>query len=157
MLFETMRIVFFLPSKVPYSVMYCQGPWFRFIIDFMLLSPLITILAVSFIFYSFINKGVWRDYKLAYFLLMFLVVFCMSNMFSFQKNVRYVISLDFPLRLFALYMLKELLKNAKSASKLVFLAVLCLFIIDYAYFVYAQPYIGDTISKFLLESRKIIP
>lgn len=81
----------------PYVRDYCQGPWFRYILDALLLSPLVTLIAVGFTGHILLNKG---DFKLPYMWLFFYVLvylFCTS----LQMNIRYVIALEAVYAMFA--------------------------------------------------------
>jgi 4-amino-4-deoxy-L-arabinose transferase-like glycosyltransferase len=78
-----------------YVMNYQSGPWFRYLVDFMLISPWVTILGVYYAVNTLIKKK--RPGELALALFMTATVFIFS---FFSKNIRYVSILDYPLRLF---------------------------------------------------------
>ncbi|MBU1868595.1 glycosyltransferase family 39 protein, partial [Patescibacteria group bacterium] len=49
--FSVAKSVVTSPGVNAYAVYFCSGPWFRYLIDFIVLSPWVFILAVGFIFY----------------------------------------------------------------------------------------------------------
>ncbi len=57
----------------PYAVLFCTGPWYRFIIDYLLLAPITTLLFIGY----FVNVLVLRkwEWRIVYFLLYFIVIF----------------------------------------------------------------------------------
>jgi len=148
-----------LPTINEYSVLFCRGPWFRYIIDYLLISPLVTILALSFIIYSLTNREIFKDYKISYFLMLFLVLYILLSSFDYNKNIRYAISLDMIMRFFVIFMLKEIFKKLKFATDYIFITVLFLCFIDYLNFIdlFCQKNIYDPISFVLLKVRQFIP
>ncbi|OGX14914.1 MAG: hypothetical protein A2166_03465 [Omnitrophica WOR_2 bacterium RBG_13_41_10] len=148
-----------LPTINEYSVLFCRGPWFRYMIDYILISPLVTILALSFIIYVLANRSFLKDYKISYFLILFFVLYILLSIFDYNKNVRYAINLDMIMRLFAVFMLKEIFKKSKFMSDFVFMAILFLCLTDYLNFTYlfCQKNIYDPVSFVLLKVRQFIP
>ena len=74
----------------------------------MLLSPWTVILSIGFIFYYLGSRE--HNETNFYFLSVLIFSFFIFNIFS--KNVRYVIMLDIPMRLFSVLMLRNLIENA---------------------------------------------
>jgi len=148
-----------LPTINQYSILFCRGPWFRYIIDYLLISPLITILALSFIIYAFTNREIFKDYKISYFLILFITLFLLLSSFDYNKNIRYTMSLDMIMRLFAVFMVREIFKKSKFATDFVFITILFLCLIDYLSFIdlFCQKNIYDPISIWLLKARQFIP
>ncbi|MFA5725169.1 MAG: glycosyltransferase family 39 protein, partial [Candidatus Omnitrophota bacterium] len=56
-----------------YASLFCSGPWYRYLIDYMLLSPWVVILTIGFIFNFFLKKE--EDGLSLYFIFVFLVSF----------------------------------------------------------------------------------
>ncbi len=87
------------PRANPFAIGFQSGPFFiSYVVDFFLLSPLTLLGCVGFFLLSLREKG-FRQEPHAY-LMTFLVVTCTAFSF-FSKNVRYVIPLDFPIRVLA--------------------------------------------------------
>lgn len=107
-LFDVLRIVGIAASSAKinlFALKYGGGPWFRYIIDFMLLSPWIVIFSVGYIFYMMLNFSKASEGEV-YFLVILLAMFSVFNLFA--KNVRYVMIFDLPMRLFFILMLYKL-------------------------------------------------
>jgi 4-amino-4-deoxy-L-arabinose transferase-like glycosyltransferase len=153
----TLKILCGPPQPASYATLFCSGPWYRYLIDYMLLSPWVVILAVGFIFSFFLQR---EEERLSlYFIFIFLLTFILFDIF--MKNVRYVIILDTPLRLFSLLMLNRIAERAypRQAMKLTFALVMALALFDYFnfYHLFIQEGIYDPASFFLLKAQKIIP
>ena len=67
--FKVMISVVTSPPVNAYAVFYCAGPWFRYLIDFIVLSPWVFLLGIGFIFFYLI-KNEKKD-ELTYLLLFF--------------------------------------------------------------------------------------
>lgn len=154
---DTVEIILSSPKTNQYAILYSSGPWFRYLIDFMLLSPWVCILSTGFVFYCFTLKRV--DSRISYFLIIFVLGFFVFNMFT--KNIRYIIMLDMPMRLFAILMIKNIVETKMKNYSTVIIAVIVITISmsDYVNFndLFVQKGISDPISYHLLRARKIIP
>ncbi|MCM8778966.1 MAG: glycosyltransferase family 39 protein [Candidatus Omnitrophica bacterium] len=154
---ETIKISLYSPKTNPYALSFQSGPWYRYIIDFLLLSPGVVILTIGFIF-SF-SPAKADDELLLYLLLMIVTIFFLFNIFS--KSVRFIIILDMPMRLFSVLMLKNLserifLRHGRAFwISLVIIISLLDFINFYHLFVYWGIY--DPVSYFLLKAKHMIP
>lgn len=158
-LISMIKITRALPAINEYSVVFCRGPWFRYIIDYFLISPLTTILALAFIVYALINREIFRDYKISYFIILFLVLYLLLSSFDYNKNIRYAMSLDMIIRLFTVFILKEIFKKSKFMADFVFFIVLFLCLNDYLNFMelFCHKNIYDPVSFTLLKARSFIP
>jgi len=154
---ETLKILCGPPQPASYATLFCSGPWYRYLIDYMLLSPWVVILAVGFIFSFFLQRE--EEGLSLYFIFVFLLTFILFNIF--MKNVRYVIILDTPLRLFSLLMLNRIVGRIypRQAMKLTFALVMALALFDYFNFyqLFIQEGIYDPASFFLLKAKHFIP
>jgi 4-amino-4-deoxy-L-arabinose transferase-like glycosyltransferase len=159
-LLETTRIVLSSPATNAYAVGFGSGPWFRYLLDFVLLSPCTTLLALGYagVLALRLRRG---EYERALVFLA-LIVACLVVVYSFfTKNARYAVLFELPLRTLAVCMLGELLKSA-SARKTAILcavavAVLCWF--DWrSYEVYWVRYPGyDPVTTLLAGLRDLLP
>lgn len=141
-----------------YAIIFGRGPWFRYIIDYMLLSPWVLILPIGYIFYLALNidKIEMRE---GYFLVILLTVFLMFNFLT--KNVRYVMILDLPLRLFSALMVKKITDkfSAGHSAAIAFCFIALIAVSDYANFssLFLRQEIYDPITFLLLKARQLIP
>ncbi|MCX5711373.1 MAG: glycosyltransferase family 39 protein [Candidatus Omnitrophica bacterium] len=151
------QIIICSPSNNAYALLFGRGPWFRYLIDFFALSPLVMILSLGFITYYFTLKK--REGTVSYFIFVFLAAFCLFNLFT--KNVRYVILLDMPLRLFTLLMIKELCQRyfPKAVMPAMTVCVLLLVSADYLNFhsIFVREAVYDPVSFSLFKANHMIP
>jgi len=156
-LWRIAQILVSSPVNNYYAILFCRGPWFRYLIDYFFLSPPVMILALGFILYYLTLKT--RESTVSYFLFAFLIIFLSFNLLS--KNVRYVIVLDIPLRLFALLMLKKL--SERYFPKAVFASLLILTLAvsaaDYLNFhkIFIKSEVYDPSSVSLFKANLLIP
>ncbi len=85
-----------LQHTIPYAKMWQSGPWFRYIVDFLLVSPVVMLLAAVGITSSdpFVERG--RSLAVSILLLGLAVFSCLPLL-----NLRIVLFLDTPLRILA--------------------------------------------------------
>lgn len=155
--FATAKIILSSPQTNPYALLLGSGPWYRYLIDYMILSPWVLILATGFIFYFFLGRE--KNELVVYFTVIFLTAFISFNFFT--KNLRYVMILDMPLRLFSLLMLNAVANRffPRQATKAIFVLVAMLVLSDYLNFydLFVRAGIYDPISFLLLKAKHIIP
>jgi len=154
---QTIRIILHSPKTNPHAIAFGQGPWFRYIIDFMLLSPWVVLCSIGFIFSYFLSE---RRHDLEVFAIVFAVLsYFLFNFFT--KNVRYVMMLDIPMRLFTVLLLKEIISRSvpRHATLVLTLLILGLALLDYMnfYTLFLEQGIYDPISHALLKSKRFIP
>ncbi|MDD5476595.1 MAG: glycosyltransferase family 39 protein [Candidatus Omnitrophica bacterium] len=154
----TAKIILFSPSTNNYAVFFGSGPWYRYIIDYLILSPWILILSFGYIMVILLNKG--KEDKTAVFLCAFLVFnFFIFNFFT--KNARYIMSIDMPMRIFALLMLDRICKRYMQNKSFIIVSILIVFLAfsDYLrfYILFVQQGIYDPMSFRLLSAVQIIP
>lgn len=155
---ESIKIILNPPVNNPYASLFGSGPWYRYLIDYMLLSPWVLILSIGYIFYCLSLKE--RQEIDLYFLTIFIVTLLLFNIFT--KNVRYVILLDMVIRLFSLLMLKGLFAKRLSSQKALVLITGIVIVIagfDYINFynLFFQAGIYDPASLWLLKAKRLIP
>ena len=154
---DMIKIILTSPSHNEYAILFGSGPWFRYLIDYILLSPWVVILSSGFVFWYLASKE--HDERVTYFLLAFVVLFFSLNFFT--KNVRYLMILDMPMRLFSVLMLKKLFEARfpKQAFILLSVSVVAIAAFDYLNFynLFARGEIYDPVSYWLLRGQHIIP
>ena len=154
---DMIKIILTSPGHNEYAILFGSGPWFRYLIDYILLSPWVVILSSGFVFWYLASKE--YDERVSYFLLAFVVLFFSLNFFT--KNVRYLMILDMPMRLFSVLMLKKLFEARfpKQAFILLSVSVVAIAAFDYLNFynLFARGEIYDPVSYWLLRGQHIIP
>jgi hypothetical protein len=159
-LIETQSMLLGSPATNEYALKFCSGPWFRYAIDHLCLSPAPTLLAIGYGGVLVLRaRGGDGERCLAFLgLVAVLLVFELS---FFIKSVRYTAILELPLRIFAACMLVELAaagSRARTAALgLLALAALCW--LDWRSFdlFWVRYRGGDPNSNFLLGVRHLIP
>ncbi|HBE03359.1 MAG: hypothetical protein A2096_06995 [Spirochaetes bacterium GWF1_41_5] len=156
---DTVKIIIASPAKNYYALCYGSGPWFRYFIDFFLISPPVSLLAAGFIFYYLTQKK-WQKI-LIYLILFSFIMLCIMNLFT--KNIRYLIFLDMPLRLFAVLMIKNIAERfftvKAKANRLLFLIILFAVSLDYSRFnfLFCKSRIYDPMTTVILKADLIVP
>jgi len=142
-----------------YAVLFCSGPWYRYIIDYLLLSPITTLLFTGYIGHILVSRK--REWKIVYFLLYFIIVFIIFSSLKYSKVVRFVINLEMVMNLFSVFMLYDLFKqeDRKKQNNLVFISVIAIFFVNYLNYLslFCLNNIYDPITYWLLAAKKIIP
>lgn len=159
-LWETVTIVLGSPASNRYAIRFGSGPWFRVILDFLLLSPWPTLLAIGWFWItaSRLRSGRYdrESVYLAFLMATLLLVFSF-----FTKNVRYAAVLDVPVRVFAVLLVCDLCQGPRVVrTGLVsggVVAILCW--LDWNNFdlIWVQHEGYDPITRFLGLVRKVIP
>lgn len=141
-----------------YAILFGSGPWYRYIIDYMLLSPWTLLLSVGYVFYMILYLDKIEINEI-YFLIVILASFLLFNFFT--KNVRYVMILDMPMRLFSVLMLKKIItvRFPKYTFILIAILIITISVFDYINFhtLFLKDGIYDPVSFLLLKSKRLIP
>ena len=157
-LFATIKVVLGSPGTNEYAISFGSGPWYRYLIDYMLLSPWVVILALGFAVNLLLDKA--RDRMAIYFAFLSLAILVLFNFFT--KNVRYVLILDMPMRLLALMAMDRICRGLftpQGARVILILLVAALALSDYFNFygLFVRGGIYDPVSFVLLKARQVIP
>lgn len=141
----------------PYVRDYCQGPWFRYIVDALLLSPIVTLIAIGFTGHMLLSRG---EFKLPYWWLFFFVLVYLGCT-SLQMNVRYVISLEAVYALFAALALTAFLgrfNDERLRQRVGALLVSAIVVVNWAFFynIFVVRGLLDPISSHLLMLQQFI-
>ncbi len=145
------------PSE--YVLNYQSGPWYRYLVDFMLLSPITILLAYAYSGYSLFQKT--SEVKMNVLLGFF--VYTITVYAFLQMNVRYVITLDLVIRIIASMAVIAAASAFVTSERKRFLVaaaiMLILAVMDFnsyeRYFVADNIY--DPVSYNLLYSEKFVP
>ena len=156
---ETLQLVSMTVDTNQYALSYGSGPCFRYIIDYMLLSPWTIILCLGYVFYLIMNIKS-SDAREIYFLVILLSLFFIFNFFT--KNIRYVMILDTPIRLFSVLMLYRLVpERLRGDWRFTAIGTIALLICMVDFFNFKELFIirgiYDPVSAVLLKLRHFIP
>lgn len=100
-LIEVYRLNVTMTYAIPYVIRTGDGPWHRYVLDLLTLSPVVTLLAIGGLFHS-VRSGDKRGVYLALFVLCSYVI--MANL-RYGINLRYSTVWDLPLRWFTFILL----------------------------------------------------
>ncbi|HEV8113974.1 MAG TPA: glycosyltransferase family 39 protein [Planctomycetota bacterium] len=159
-LVETMTIVLKSPSTNDYALHFGAGPWFRPIVDYLLFSPVPTLLAIGWFAVSVVRlrAGAYDRTSAFFVFLTGLLVLLFS---FFTKNIRYAVVFELPIRVFAVLAISELVGNvsARRATLLVGAAVVYLCWLDWTTFdlFWVHGHLYDPVTAFLAMYRKLLP
>jgi 4-amino-4-deoxy-L-arabinose transferase-like glycosyltransferase len=136
----------------PYAIKYSSGPWFRYLVDFMLLTPIITLLFLAYVGMHLQKKDkcFYKTYALLFFAFIAGVLSCLPH----SKVVRFVASLEMVMALCAAWALNELLKG-----RMLFYAVSLIVMYNWISFfnIFYKPALLDPISYHLFTLRHFAP
>lgn len=142
-----------------YAINYCAGPWYRYIIDFMLLSPVTVLLFLGYLGHKILMRRMeWRE---AFFMVYFAVFFILLGNLKYGKVVRFVINLDMVVSLFAVVFLLDFFRNKRVERQWLWAwtVVVVIFFFNYCSFtnIFCIRGVYDPISAALLSARGFIP
>ena len=124
-----------------------------------MITPVTTLLCICYLGHLAIARRL--EWKIAYFMSYLLIVFAVFSSMKYTKIVRFVMSLDVAVSLFAVLALYELFrqKNEKIQTYLVLFSATVIFFVNYNAFVYLflQMNIYDPVSYWLLIARQLMP
>ncbi|HLW35904.1 MAG TPA: phospholipid carrier-dependent glycosyltransferase [Chthoniobacterales bacterium] len=153
-LIHTYRYSMVKNLELPYAISTGDGPWFRYLVDLMLVSPIVLILAIGTAF------RLDRVMKMEWFMTIFIAAsyLVMCNV-KYGMNLRYANMWDLPLRFLALSEIVWLASFAKQFRRAITVtAVALLVVIEFhQYIVLAVRYpLYELITHDLLEALKIL-
>ena len=150
--------IFLHSQPKTYAIFYGSGPWYRYLIDYLILSPATTILGIGFIVYYLCRYREEGREEVDYFILFF--IFLLSALSFYHKNVRYAINLSVPFRIFSVLILGRISQKLSEKRAVLFLvgAVIAIAIWDFTNFSYLFVNLGmnDPVTFILLKARHII-
>lgn len=159
-LWQLAKILLMSPSTNQYAATFGGGPWYRYLLDFMLLSPLPTLAALLYLGSQFkrLKTGPHNRCVLYFGLILSLLLFEYDFL---TKNVRYLALLDLPIRVFCGLMIDHIFSSGNSRNRfawgLLVVSLLCW--LDFQSFqqIFISNHVYDPVSQALLEARGIIP
>src|SRR5439155_167386 len=123
-LIDTYRLFITKNYSLKYSELTQDGPWHRYLVDLLLVSPIILLLAVGGIY------NLTREKRLEWFLAIFLVsTYTMMCGIRYGINLRFANMWDLPLRMLALSQLcffAAILQRWRNVALASFVALICI-------------------------------
>ncbi len=148
------KIILASPMTNEYAIKYQSGSLLRYAYDFFLVSP-ITLVAAAGFFALYFAKERLQNESGAYLVTFFIMFYIIYSFFS--KNIRYVMALDLPVRIFAVLFISELCVRLKERGLAGALAVVSLIgIIDLFIFrhIFLSHAVYDPVTYILLSAWK---
>ncbi|HXX41375.1 MAG TPA: hypothetical protein VEI58_03825 [Chthoniobacterales bacterium] len=108
-LITTYQLLVSRASETPYAILTGDGPWYRYLVDLFLVSPVIVILAIAAIFR--LNRTMKPELFLTIFIAASYIVMCNVK---YGMNLRYANMWDMPLRFLAVSSLTQLVTPLRS-------------------------------------------
>lgn len=153
-LIHTYRYSMVKNLELPYAISTGDGPWFRYLVDLMLVSPIVLVLAIATTFR--LDRAMKMEWFIAIFIAASYLVMCNVK---YGMNLRYANMWDLPLRFLALSEIVWLASRAKQFGRAIIVtAVALLALIEFhQYIVLAVRYpLYELITHDLLEALKIL-
>lgn len=140
--------------KLPYAIKTGDGPWYRYLVDLLLVSPIVLVLAIGAIF------RIDRTKRPELFLLAFVAgsYLVMCNV-KYGMNLRYTNMWDMPLRFLAVSALAGVIAPLRQRRNLVFalaIATICTFEIRQYLILFVQYPLYELAPEGLLRALHIL-
>ena len=149
----TYRLLVSKASVLPYAIATGDGPWFRYMVDLLLASPLIFLLAWGAIF------RLRFDDKPALYLLGFIAAtFAIMCNIRYGMNLRYTNMWDMPLRYLAVGCVADVTRSFHRRGLVLISAValLCLIDLRQYYIFFVQHDLYELVTSGLLHALQIL-
>lgn len=149
----TYRLVVSKASVLPYAIATGDGPWYRYLVDLLLASPLIFLLAWAAIF-----RLKFADKQSLYLLTFIAATYLLMCNIRYGMNLRYTNMWDMPLRYLALGCIVDLTRTFRRRDIVVVVAVLLLCAIDLRqyYIFFVQHDLYELVTAGLLRALQIL-
>jgi 4-amino-4-deoxy-L-arabinose transferase-like glycosyltransferase len=152
--YHTYQLVVSKASVSPYSIATGDGPWYRYLVDLLLASPIILLLA-----WGAIVRLKPAENKEAIYLLIFMVAtyVLMCNV-RYGMNLRYTNMWDMPMRYLAIGCIADLTRFARRREILIIAAVIFLCAIDLRQYhiLFVQHDLYELVTGALLRALQIL-
>ena len=149
----TYRLVVSKASVLPYAIATGDGPWYRYLVDLLLASPLIFLLGWAAIF------RLRSDNKPALYLVTFVAAtyLIMCNV-RYGMNLRYTNMWDMPLRYLALGCVADISRHLRRRDAVIVIVVLLLCAIDLRqyYIFFVEHGLYELVTAGLLRALQIL-
>jgi 4-amino-4-deoxy-L-arabinose transferase-like glycosyltransferase len=157
-LFRTASIVLSSPATNDYAIKFCSGPWYRYLIDYLLISPWITVVSLCALGAVIVR---WHSglYERAPAFFAVLAVGLVFEHGFFIKNVRYLAILELPMRVLVVWFLLVMFGRTQRAIVIVAALVLALCVYDWVTYLdlWVKNGLYDPVTPHLIGLRDIFP
>jgi Dolichyl-phosphate-mannose-protein mannosyltransferase len=157
--FENFTLVFTLLKRkvpiLPYTILTGDGPWHRYLIDLMLVSPVIMLLAIA----NLLSPRSWTISGHGYLAAFSFFIYVILTGFPDGMNLRYILMLDMPLRFFAASQLVAFSQSLGRWRNLLLAGVvlaLCIYELHQHYVLFVKGQLYELISVELLRAQNIL-
>jgi hypothetical protein len=153
-LIGTYRLLINRNIQLPYAIRTGDGPWYRYIVDLLLVSPLIVILAIGAIFR--LDRTKKPELFLSTFIAASYLVMCNVK---YGMNLRYTNMWDMPLRVLAVSMLMVLVAPlSRLRNVILVLAIALLCVIEFRQYIilFVHYPLYELVSEGLLRALHIL-
>jgi 4-amino-4-deoxy-L-arabinose transferase-like glycosyltransferase len=140
--------------QLPYAILTGDGPWHRYLVDLLLVSPVVLLLAIGAIFR--LDRGQRPELFMAIFIGVSYLIMC--NL-KYGMNLRYANMWDMPLRVLALSQLLALLRSAGPWRKrliAIAVAAICAFELREYVVLFVQYPLYELVTEGLLRALHIL-
>ncbi len=148
------RLLVAKASVLPYAIKTGDGPWYRYLVDLLVINPLLLLLAIGAIF------RLREPAKASLYLLVFVAAsyVLMCNV-RYGMNLRYANIWDMPLCYLAFSCVDDIsqsLRRSRHAATVVVIAVVCLLELRQYYTFFVQHDLYELITAALLRAVQIL-
>jgi hypothetical protein len=153
-LLTTYQLLVSKASQTPYAILTGDGPWYRYLVDLLLVSPVVLILALGSIFR--LDRTKKPELYMSIFVAASYLVMCNIK---YGMNLRYANMWDMPLRILAFSQLAAFARFAQRGRTFVLgCAVLVVCTVEfYQYIVLAVHYpLYELVTPYLLRALRIL-
>jgi 4-amino-4-deoxy-L-arabinose transferase-like glycosyltransferase len=152
--YQTYQLVVSKASVSPYSIATGDGPWYRYLVDLLLVSPLILLLAWG----AIVRLKPAGSKEAAYLLIFIVATYVLMCNVRYGMNLRYTNMWDMPMRYLAIGCIADLSRPTRRRELLIGAAVifLCLIDIRQYYIFFVQHDLYELVTGLLLQALKIL-
>ncbi len=142
----------------PYALQYLQGPWFRYVVDFLLISPWTTLMYL--IWLGVLLASPTRD-EGAWFWGIIPPLYLAGAAFFPLRDARYLLALEMPVRMGALFLIQRLVgeqrQNRWAAVRMGMVLLPLLWIDLRTFYLFVITNLYEPTSFYLLHLRHFLP
>jgi 4-amino-4-deoxy-L-arabinose transferase-like glycosyltransferase len=139
----------------PYVIQTGDGPWFRYILDLIAMSPLVTVLALAALGRLSFQEAISR-----YFVLFLAVTYLLMSNLRYGISLRYTAIWDLPLRYLAFTQIVLMAVSIPTRYRTIFIpvavAVVCAVDLSHYYFFFVQNGTYDPTATEILRQLNIV-
>jgi 4-amino-4-deoxy-L-arabinose transferase-like glycosyltransferase len=152
--YHTYQLVVSKASVSPYSIATGDGPWYRYLVDLILASPLTLLLAWG----AIVQLKPAKNKEAVYLLIFMIATYLLMCNVRYGMNLRYTNMWDMPMRYLAIGCIADLTRSARRREMLIVAAVIFLCAIDLRqyYILFVQHDLYELVTGALLRALQIL-